>query len=166
VDGEVFPSGMSSQNDETGFSAISGTGAPKRSSLHTEKNNPQETFTPILCCIDEVLRGTNTVERISASSQILKWMAGKQMLCFAATHDIELTYILEEVYRNYHFEEQVTDEEVTFDYQLREGRAMTRNAIRLLHLMGFEDEIITEAETMAARMTEQSVDGVLQSSRN
>lgn len=165
VDGEVFPSGTSSQNDETGFSAISGTGAPKRSSLHTEKNNPQDKFTPILCCIDEVLRGTNTVERISASSQILKWMAGKQMLCFAATHDIELTYILEGIYRNYHFEEQVTDEEVTFDYQLREGRAMTRNAIRLLHLMGFEDEIIAEAEAMAARMTEQSVDGVLQSSR-
>ncbi|MCD8338010.1 MAG: hypothetical protein LUD18_12230 [Lachnospiraceae bacterium] len=129
------------------------------------ESNAQETFTPILCCIDEVLRGTNTVERISASSQILKWMAGKQMLCFAATHDIELTYILEGIYRNYHFEEQVTDEEVTFDYQLREGRAMTRNAIRLLHLMGFEDEIIAEAEAMAARMTEQSVDGVLQSSR-
>ncbi len=106
---------------------------------------------PIFCCVDEVLRGTNTVERIAASSQILLYMAEKRMLCMAATHDIELTYILEDTYRNCHFEEEVTDDQVLFDYLLKEGRAMTRNAIRLLHLMGFEDSIIEKTEAMAAR---------------
>ncbi|MCC8045877.1 MAG: hypothetical protein LIP12_10310 [Clostridiales bacterium] len=51
----------------------------------------------------------------------------------------------------------MTDEEVTFDYQLKEGRAMTRNAIRLLHLMGFEDEIIREAEQMAENLAERQI---------
>lgn len=107
---------------------------------------------PVFCCVDEVLRGTNTVERIAASSQILLYMAEKRLLCMAATHDIELTYILEDVFRNCHFEEEVTDEQITFDYLLKEGRAMTRNAIRLLHLMGFEDSIIEKAETMAQQI--------------
>ncbi|MCD8023154.1 MAG: hypothetical protein LUF30_09345, partial [Lachnospiraceae bacterium] len=133
-----------------------GTGLKAAKEEDTESKTDQN-FAPILCCVDEVLRGTNTVERISASSQILKWMAGKQMICLAATHDIELTYILEGIYENYHFEEQVTDEKVTFDYQMREGRAMTRNAIRLLHLMGFEDEIIEEAEKMAENISSDQV---------
>ena len=45
----------------------------------------------VLTFVDEVLRGTNTVERIAASSQILKSMCRPDSLCFAATHDIELT---------------------------------------------------------------------------
>lgn len=52
--------------------------------------------------IDEVLRGTNTIERIAASSQILNALRGNWMLPFAATHDIELSYILDGIYRNYH----------------------------------------------------------------
>ncbi len=109
---------------------------------------------PLFCCVDEVLRGTNTVERIAASSQILLRMAQERLLCFAATHDIELTYLLEGVYRNCHFEEEVTEDNITFDYLLKEGRAMSRNAIRLLHLMGFEDSIIEKAEQMAREMAE------------
>lgn len=111
---------------------------------------------PVLCCVDEVLRGTNTVERVAASSQILKRMAGEKLICFAATHDIELTYLLEGIYRNCHFEEEVTDQEIRFDYRLKEGRAMTRNAIRLLALMGFEESIIENAQALAATMSEKS----------
>lgn len=57
---------------------------------------------PVLCFVDEVLRGTNTVERIAASTEILKTMAEGNCICFAATHDIELTHLLEAVYQNYH----------------------------------------------------------------
>ena len=64
---------------------------------------------PILCFIDEVLRGTNTVERIAASAQILKSLAGNNVLCFAATHDIELTQMLEADYDNYHFQEEIVE---------------------------------------------------------
>lgn len=103
----------------------------------------------ILCFVDEVLRGTNTVERVAASTQILKSFAGKNTLCFAATHDIELTTLLENEYDNYHFEEEVVDGDVLFNYELREGKARTRNAIKLLSVMGYDREIIDKAENMA-----------------
>lgn len=57
---------------------------------------------PLLCIIDEVLRGTNTIERIAASSRILSALNRDWILPFAATHDIELSYILDRQYRNYH----------------------------------------------------------------
>lgn len=99
----------------------------------------------VLCFVDEVLRGTNTVERIAASTQILKSLRGVRTMCFAATHDIELTQLLEREYDNYHFSEEVRDGDVVFDYKLQTGRATTRNAIRLLELMGYDRDIIEEA---------------------
>lgn len=100
---------------------------------------------PLLCFVDEVLRGTNTAERIGASSQILKSLAGRNTVCFAATHDIELSSILEHYYENYHFQENIIENEVVFDYKLNKGRATSRNAIRLLGMMGYSEEIIQNA---------------------
>ncbi len=100
---------------------------------------------PLLCFVDEVLRGTNTVERIAASTQILKSLSGRNILCFAATHDIELTELLKEEYNNYHFEEEIRDGDIFFNYKLMSGKATTRNAIKLLELMGYDEKIIQEA---------------------
>lgn len=105
---------------------------------------------PVLCFVDEVLRGTNTVERIAASSEILKYIYGKNALCFAATHDIELTSILQKYYTNYHFQEEVTDDDVKFNFTLFKGPATTRNAIKLLKIMGYDKRIVEHAETNAA----------------
>lgn len=105
---------------------------------------------PVLCCIDEVLRGTNTVERIAASSEILQHIADTgHVLCIAATHDLELAELLTG-YHNVHFAETLVGEDVTFTYQLREGRATTRNAIRLLGQVGFDTDITAKAEARAA----------------
>lgn len=109
----------------------------------------QRQVNPLLCFVDEVLRGTNTVERIAASTQVLKRLAQKNIYCFAATHDIELTHLLERDYGNYHFEEEVKDGDVLFSYHLLEGRAHTRNAIKLLQVIGFSKDIIQEADDMA-----------------
>lgn len=104
---------------------------------------------PVLCFIDEVLRGTNTVERIAASSQILKSLAKQGVICVAATHDIELTMLLEQWYENYHFTEIVEGQDVTFSYRLLNGRADSRNAIRLLQVMGYDAGLVEDAEKMA-----------------
>jgi DNA mismatch repair ATPase MutS len=104
---------------------------------------------PILCFIDEVLRGTNTLERIAASSRILSHLAKKNTLIFAATHDIELTHILENDYSNYHFQERILDHEVLFDYKLYQGKAISKNAIKLLSMLGYPKNITTEAENAA-----------------
>lgn len=104
---------------------------------------------PVLCFVDEVLRGTNTVERIAASTQILKSLLGEGILCFAATHDIELTELLGKLYDNYHFEEEIKDGDITFQYRLLEGKATTRNAIKLLKIIGYDETITGRAEEMA-----------------
>lgn len=104
---------------------------------------------PVLCFVDEVLRGTNTVERIAASAQILKSLHRTGVCCFAATHDIELTGLLEKEYENYHFEEEITKGDIHFPYRLMPGKAKSRNAIRLLSIMGYDETIIESAERLA-----------------
>ena len=110
---------------------------------------------PVLCFVDEVLRGTNTVERIAASSRILYTIAARNALMFAATHDIELTYILEDRFVNYHFEEQIAENEILFDYELKMGRATTQNAIALLGLLGYPEEIILKSKETATHFLEK-----------
>ncbi|MBE5829206.1 MAG: hypothetical protein E7305_07055 [Butyrivibrio sp.] len=103
----------------------------------------------VLCFVDEVLRGTNTVERIAASTQILKELFREKVQCFAATHDIELTALLKEDYDIYHFEGEVTDNDVKFDYMIKKGPATTRNAIKLLGVLGYEKTLVDNAQKMA-----------------
>lgn len=104
---------------------------------------------PTLCFIDEVLRGTNTLERIAASSRILSSLGKKNTLVFAATHDIELTHILENEYANYHFQERIENNEILFEYKLYKGKAISKNAIKLLDMMGYPKEITASAENAA-----------------
>ncbi|MDR0347781.1 MAG: hypothetical protein LBH56_05355 [Coriobacteriales bacterium] len=103
---------------------------------------------PCLCFVDEILKGTNTIERIAASASILRGFNALDSLCLVATHDIELTVLLADTFDNYHFEEQVTDEGVSFDYSLRNGPSRTRNAIKLLATMGFNEDMVQGAETL------------------
>lgn len=106
----------------------------------------------VLCFLDEVLRGTNTVERIAASTQILKSFAtGGRTLCFAATHDIELTWLLDGYYENHHFDESFENNDVQYNYILKDGPAVTRNAIKLLAQTGYDKKLIADA----VRMTEE-----------
>jgi DNA mismatch repair ATPase MutS len=112
---------------------------------------------PCLSIVDEVLRGTNTIERIAASTEVLGCMAKSNSLCFVATHDIELTHILENFFTNYHFQEKIEGSEVLFDYKLYEGRAYSRNAIKLLKLLGYDEDIVNKAEDRAAHFTAEAV---------
>ena len=109
----------------------------------------------IICMVDEVLRGTNTVERIAASTQILKGMTGKKILCFAATHDVELTKTLKNDYANYHFEESLVKGDVQFSYKIKPGKANSSNAIDLLANLGYDDKIVDKARDMVNRFETQ-----------
>ena len=103
----------------------------------------------VMGLIDEVLRGTNTKERIAASSVILKKLSGENALIFAATHDIELTGLLKDHMDNYHFSETVNESSVEFDYLIKKGPSDSRNAIKLLEVYGFDRDIVEEAEKLA-----------------
>lgn len=100
--------------------------------------------------IDEILRGTNTVERIAASSSIINWLADYPSLAFVATHDVELTEMLKDQCDNVHFKEEISeDREIIFHYQLQEGPASSRNAILLLENMHFPESVVENAKERA-----------------
>jgi DNA mismatch repair ATPase MutS len=103
---------------------------------------------PMIFCIDEILRGTNTAERIAASISILDYLADKNCRILVASHDLELAETMAQVYDNYHFRETLEDGDVIFDYKLREGVSNSRNAIQLLKVMGFPNEIVDGARKL------------------
>lgn len=105
--------------------------------------------TLVICVVDEILRGTNTGERIAASTAILEFLQEQRCIAIVASHDHELTELGRIGYDNYHFTEQVGASDITFDYVLRRGPADSRNAIRLLEFAGFPKEIVTRARTLA-----------------
>lgn len=104
-----------------------------------------------LCIIDEIFRGTNPLERIAASAEILRYLIKHKALAVVATHDLELTELTKEDYELYYFSEKVDDAEgISFDYKLKQGVSPTRNAIKLLKYLGYPEEIVTSAERQLA----------------
>lgn len=111
----------------------------------------------VLCFVDEVLRGTNTIERIAACTKILESISKDGIVCFAATHDIELTDTLSDFYDNYHFDETIEDNDILFNYELKKGKATSRNAIKLLSIMGYSPEIVDSAQKMAETFINEKI---------
>jgi len=99
----------------------------------------------VICVIDEILRGTNTEERIAASAAILKFLYKKNCIAIVASHDIELTQILNGIYDNFHFHEIIQENDIVFEYKIHEGVATSKNAIKLLEYAKFPKEIIEDA---------------------
>lgn len=102
----------------------------------------------VFCGIDEILRGTNTPERIAASFAILEFLNKRNCILMAASHDLELAERVEGLYDNYHFCESAEEGDVCFDYKLRRGISYTKNAIRLLEAVGFPEEIVERAQRL------------------
>jgi DNA mismatch repair ATPase MutS len=106
-----------------------------------------------LFILDELFRGTNTVERIAAGKAILAYLARSPHVVLAATHDLELIELLGERYEFHHFAETIEDGALSFDFKLRPGAASTRNAIRLLEVAGFPASIVEDALRTASHAT-------------
>lgn len=103
-----------------------------------------------LFIVDELFRGTNTVERVAAGKAILAQLARGGHLVMAATHDLELIELLGDRYDVYHFAESLAGRALSFDYKLHRGAASTRNAIALLDVAEFPPSVVKEAyETVA-----------------
>jgi Mismatch repair ATPase (MutS family) len=105
-----------------------------------------------LFLLDEIFKGTNTVERISAGKAVLSALNKANNLVFVSTHDIELADLLKDEYELYHFSETVNHQTVDFDYKLKEGKLKNRNAIRILQLNGYPETIIEEAIGLSSQM--------------
>jgi len=75
----------------------------------------------------------------------LNFLCKNNCIAIVASHDIELTKILDKKYDNYHFCEQIQERDIAFDYKIYKGPSTSKNAIKLLEYVGFPDEIISEA---------------------
>jgi DNA mismatch repair ATPase MutS len=100
---------------------------------------------PRLFLLDELFRGTNTIERIAAGKAVLSHLARGPHFTLVSTHDIELVPLLSDSHAPYHFRESVAEGELVFDYKLRPGPSSTRNAIALLASAAFPESLIEDA---------------------
>ena len=103
--------------------------------------------------IDEILKGTNTKERIAASKAILEYFSKQHCMLMVATHDLELAKAFDKTYDNYHFAEVIGTQDVRFDYELHKGISNSSNAIKLLSAIGFPKQIIDMAQSEAEKDT-------------
>jgi hypothetical protein len=106
--------------------------------------------------LDEVFRGTNTLERVAAAAAVLGHMTLHGVV-IASTHDHELTTLLSSHFDSYHFSEVVEGQQARFDYRLRSGPCTSRNAIRLLTIAGFPQSVIDSATRVAQSIARGSV---------
>ena len=101
---------------------------------------------PAFCIIDEIFKGTNPIERISTSKEILKYIMNKNAISIVATHDLELAESCNNKYLRFYFCEDIDENEgLIFDFKLKEGICNTGNAIKLLNFLGYPEEIIINA---------------------
>jgi len=96
----------------------------------------------IFFLLDEILKGTNTQDRISGSEALVAQLLPSQGLGMISTHDIELAALGEKEARvqNYSFHSEILDQEILFDYRLKEGACPSFNAHKLMELMGIKFE--------------------------
>ncbi len=111
---------------------------------------------PTLFLLDELLRGTNTVERLAAGEAVLLFLLERQNgrpvphRVMVATHDAELVHRRAGTYVPWHFRETLGASGLTFDYRRQPGAATTRTAIALLEASGAPAALVQTARLRAA----------------
>jgi predicted ATPase len=105
------------------------------------QDQPERT---LLYLLDEILQGTNSVERHIAVARVLSHLVEKGAIGAVSTHDLDLATSpdLAGACRAVHFRETLhgadAAQQMTFDYCLRPGVATTTNALKLLELVGLD----------------------------
>ena len=92
-----------------------------------------------LALIDEIFKGTNTLDRVYGAKMLIKKLEEMKYDFIISTHDFELCEVTSIV--NYHFSEQYSQDykEISFDYKIKEGKSVSTNAIFLLKKSGIID---------------------------
>lgn len=95
---------------------------------------------PIFFLLDEIFKGTNSIDRHTGAKVLINKLSSENALGFVSTHDLELGDIADynKKVRNYHLREYYEDDKLYFDYKLRPGISTTRNALYLMKMAGLE----------------------------
>ncbi len=106
---------------------------------------------PCLCIIDEIFRGTNPLERSGASVEILDYLVRNNAIVIVATHDLEITEMVDKAYKYYYFSEDISQEGLKFDFTIKKGVSKNRNAIKLMKYLGYPEEIVNRTTQRVSR---------------
>lgn len=93
----------------------------------------------IFFLLDEILKGTNSRERLIACKALVRFLIDHQASGLITTHDLELLALAEthsEAISKFHFQEKIRDEAMFFDYRLKPGELTSTNALRVMHFAG------------------------------
>jgi len=91
--------------------------------------------------IDEMLRGTNSKDKLTGSIGIAKRLLAEKTYAMIATHDIKLAELGNEYssgIANYYFDIDYADGDLVFDYKVKEGICENFNASFLLGQLGIK----------------------------
>ena len=95
----------------------------------------------IFFLIDEMLRGTNSVDKYRGSKAVIEQLISKKGVGMVATHDLQIAQLetgYPDYIRNFYFDIQIQDGEMLFDYKIKHGECKTFNASLLLKQIGID----------------------------
>ncbi len=103
---------------------------------------------PMIYLLDEILKGTNSRDRILGTRAVVRKLTRYPTLGMLTTHDLELAALEDEnpdLIKNYHFEDQIENGKIRFDYKLKPGVSTSTNAIALMKIVGIDlDETLLD----------------------
>lgn len=94
---------------------------------------------PMLVLIDEIFKGTNSADRLIGASAVIRRLSQSWIIALVSTHDFELCDLEKDPQVravNYHFSEHYVEDQIVFDYLMRQGRCQTTNAQQLMRMAG------------------------------
>ncbi|WP_035652393.1 DNA mismatch repair protein [Flavobacterium sp. ASV13] len=94
---------------------------------------------PAFVLLDEILRGTNSDDKRNGTIEVVKKIIAKNAIGAIATHDIEVCLTTNEfpnILKNQCFEVEIQNNELHFDYKLRNGICKNKSATFLMQKMG------------------------------
>ncbi|SDW26105.1 MutS domain V [Lutibacter oricola] len=87
--------------------------------------------------LDEILKGTNSTDKAKGSKKFVQKLVASNSTGIIATHDLSLCEVEKELpqIKNYYFDAEIINDELNFDYQLKNGVCKNMNASFLLKKM-------------------------------
>lgn len=108
--------------------------------IEQSRNETQNIF-----IIDEIFKGTNTIERISLAKATLEYLNAGNNIVIASSHDLELLDLLNDKFERYYFGETVNENKLNFSHKIKEGAFASKNAIKIVEIEGYPAELVENA---------------------
>ncbi|QNI38472.1 mismatch repair protein [Edaphobacter sp. 4G125] len=93
---------------------------------------------PLFFLLDELLQGTNSRDRLIGAQGIVNSLLETSAIGLISTHDLALTQLHSNLIHNMHFQDEIDDGKMKFDFILRDGPVTRSNGVALMRLIGLD----------------------------